>query len=422
MESAQANTTPACRNPECQSTSPGRRIQGYCSRCYTIWRANGRQLRTCSLDPTHLTLLNWAPRTIVRMGIIVCRSCADVRKTAWNFLYDHCTACQLTTTMHAAHGLCQTCYKAASRGRPRLANCSQCHATGQLIKHGRQMLCQTCVRSKIIAIKRTLLQPTPRTHVYRAQRLDPETFRAYAQALQTGEFSQFTHGQRTHLLPILRSEYLDLCRRRPNYTPTNLDSYTRTLHAAIQAGDTLAVDELWQIAWRSRIAKKASAYYLSPSWSSREDLMSCARVGFWQAVTSWQPEQGASLLNFIALIAERRIIDEIKYTNRECRSNNNRTRSLQAPVRAEAQLTLLETIPGSPAPDDTVIARLSCVQADQLITTTPGTLEHQLVHSVLAHPDLSWRAHGQLLGVSEKSIDNALQRIRKRHRHLGHPN
>lgn len=408
-----------CQNEECQSTKPGRRVRGYCYRCYELWRANGLQLRECYFDASHGTILNWAPGRARQKGIVACRTCADSRRGAWSFLYDACLACGLTTTKHGAHGWCNTCHKAHSRGSRRQTSCAGCGQRTDLVKHGPQLLCKTCLRGKIVAVKNYLVTGGHRTPIYRAQQLDPDTFRDYSLALRTGNVERFARGPSSHLAPILLAEYHKLCQSRSSTQAMCRNNYLTELHRAARCGDPAAADELWQIAWRERIRRRTRRFFLNQGWGDSDDLEGCARLGFWQGILAWRPDGGMSLLNFLAHCAEARIKDLFTAATREKRRDLTKRASLSAPIRSDGvQISLLEILPGERSTEEQVIENMT---DEELFPTflgyaTNGTLEHRLINSMYHNPGLVWRDYAKKLGVTEKAVDNALQRIRRHYR------
>ena len=116
------------------------------------------------------------------------------------------------------------------------------------------------------------------------------------------------------------------------------------------------------------------------------------------------PEGGMSFKSFVSLVAERRFISIIRRQNtQKC-----------VPMSAIVELDTLdsEVIDLSRSPEEQIMLK---EQIDLAMQKLRGILSARELEVFVLYTDgLSYTSIARRLGVSEKSVDNALQRARKK--------
>jgi RNA polymerase sporulation-specific sigma factor len=183
-------------------------------------------------------------------------------------------------------------------------------------------------------------------------------------------------------------------------------------------GDERALETL--IArYRHFARSKGRSFFLAGS--DREDVVQEGMIGLFKAIRDFDVEQGVPFIPFAELCISRQILSAIKSANRYKHHPLNSSLSLDAPIysslgeeRSVAELLV--------AGDETDPAEL-VVSAEEIEAIRDSMKQHltELEGRVLnLYIDgKSYEQIAGLLGNHVKSIDNALQRIkRKLHRHL----
>jgi RNA polymerase sporulation-specific sigma factor len=191
---------------------------------------------------------------------------------------------------------------------------------------------------------------------------------------------------------------------------------TRTdvqLAADAQAGDSNALEALID-RYRRFARAKSRGYFLVGG--DADDVEQEALVGLYKAVRDFRPEVQTSFRAFAELCISRQIITAIKTATRQKHQPLNRRVSLSGP----------------PAPDDgddrtledIVLVELDADPADLLVTGERIQALHDAIGELLSGLEVevlqlyvegrSYQEMGEQLGRHAKSIDNALQRIKRK--------
>jgi len=153
--------------------------------------------------------------------------------------------------------------------------------------------------------------------------------------------------------------------------------------------------------------------YFAPGLT-REDIAQEARIGVYKAIVTYDPSRGSSLHTFARLSAERQVITAVKMAQRGKHGPLNDASSLDAPV-AEDGASLGELLPSPPrnlASEMTLREELDHLTAH--LSTELTALEDESLASIVAGE--SYDAIAERIGVSVKSIDNAIRRARSKAR------
>lgn len=161
------------------------------------------------------------------------------------------------------------------------------------------------------------------------------------------------------------------------------------------------------------VRKKASGYFLVGS--DRDDVVQEGRIGLYKAIEDYDATKKSSFKSFAELCITRQIITSIKNTTRLKHSPLNSYVSIYKPVQEDDEARmLLETIHCSEVLDplEQLIdeERSNFIQNEIMKALT--RLEWNVLHLYLH--GFSYEEIAGRLNRPEKSIDNALQRVRRK--------
>jgi RNA polymerase sporulation-specific sigma factor len=179
-------------------------------------------------------------------------------------------------------------------------------------------------------------------------------------------------------------------------------------------GDTSAYDELIR-RYAGFVRMKASAYFLAGGDS--DDLVQEGLIGLYKAVRDFRPDKETSFRSFAELCVTRQIITAIKTATRNKHQALNSYISFsQAPAGqdADSDCTLGEALPGSPV-DEPSVQVISSEELRSLVFclgTGLSKLESDALRLYLE--GRSYEEMAAALGCDAKTIDNALQRVKRK--------
>jgi RNA polymerase sporulation-specific sigma factor len=197
----------------------------------------------------------------------------------------------------------------------------------------------------------------------------------------------------------------------------------RYLIALAKQGNASAYDRIVR-RYHGFVRLKASSYFLAGGDS--DDLIQEGLVGLFKAVRDYRSDRESSFRNFAELCITRQIITAVKTSTRNKHVPLNQYISFSStPAGAgqDTEATLDELLPGSPVHDpvNQVISSEELRALVGCISTTLSELESNVLALYLdGH---SYEEVGQRLGCDCKTVDNALQRVkRKVSQHLNERN
>src|SRR5215212_4836156 len=188
------------------------------------------------------------------------------------------------------------------------------------------------------------------------------------------------------------------------------DSY---LIALAKQGSPDAYDRLVR-RYYSFVRLKASSYFLVGGDS--EDLIQEGLVGLYKAIRDFRSDRESSFRNFAELCITRQIITAVKTATRNKHTPLNGYVSFSAtPAGAsESEPTLDELLPG-PSVHDPVNQVISSEELRSLVgclSTALSDLESRVLALYL--DGYSYEDVGLRLGCDTKTVDNALQRVKRK--------
>jgi len=160
---------------------------------------------------------------------------------------------------------------------------------------------------------------------------------------------------------------------------------------------------------------KASSYFLAGG--DADDLIQEGLVGLYKAIRDYRTDRESSFRNFAELCITRQIITAVKTATRNKHTPLNQYVSFSASPAAaqgDGDPTLDEVIPG-PTVHDPVNQVISSEELRALVaclSTVLSDLESRVLSLYLdGH---SYEAVGDKLGCDTKTVDNALQRVKRK--------
>ncbi|MCL2603672.1 MAG: sigma-70 family RNA polymerase sigma factor [Defluviitaleaceae bacterium] len=179
------------------------------------------------------------------------------------------------------------------------------------------------------------------------------------------------------------------------------------IHAA-RAGGMDALDALLS-RFKPLVKAKAAAYFLSGG--DRDDLIQEGMIGLYKAFLDYAPEKNPVFSAFASLCINRQILTAIKAA----------ARRKHAPLNASLALDTAEDAPqiGS-NPETLLISRESSEDISLFIRENLSALEYDVL--MLYMEGMNHAQIAETLGKPLKSVDNTLQRVRKKvSRGVAHP-
>jgi RNA polymerase sporulation-specific sigma factor len=188
------------------------------------------------------------------------------------------------------------------------------------------------------------------------------------------------------------------------------------LQLALRArnGDGNALDALIR-RYTGFVRLKASSYFLAGG--EAEDLIQEGLIGLYKAVRDFRPDKETSFRSFAELCVTRQIITAIKTASRYKHGPLNAYVSFsQTPAGQEndGECTLGDALPG-PGIDDPSVSVISTEELQSLVFclgTGLSKLESDALRMYLEGS--SYEEMATVLGCDTKTIDNALQRVKRK--------
>jgi RNA polymerase sporulation-specific sigma factor len=178
-------------------------------------------------------------------------------------------------------------------------------------------------------------------------------------------------------------------------------------------GDDAALDTLMR-RYTGFVRLKASSYFLAGGES--EDLIQEGLIGLYKAVRDFRSDKETSFRSFAELCITRQIITAIKTATRYKHAPLNTYVSFsQTPAgQDDSDVTLGDSLAG-PSVDDPVVCVISTEELQSLVFSL-GTGLSQLESDALRLylEGLSYEEMADELGCDTKTIDNALQRVKRK--------
>ena len=185
------------------------------------------------------------------------------------------------------------------------------------------------------------------------------------------------------------------------------------LIALAKQGDPTAYDRIVR-RYYGFVRLKASSYFLAGGDS--DDLIQEGLVGLYKAVRDYRTDRESSFRNFAELCITRQIITAVKTATRNKHTPLNQYVSFSSsPASAtEGEPTLEEIIPG-PTVHDPVNQVISSEELRSLVSCLSTALSELEARVLGLYLDgYSYEQVGERIGCDTKTVDNALQRVKRK--------
>ena len=198
-----------------------------------------------------------------------------------------------------------------------------------------------------------------------------------------------------------------------NSSETPYDGMTdEEVVALCHDGDSRAVEYLLN-RYKNFVRSKARSYFLIGA--DHEDIVQEGMIGLYKAIRDYRADKQASFRAFAELCVTRQIITAIKTATRQKHIPLNSYVSLNKPLYDdESDRTLLDVIieGKTSSPEDLLISQENLQTINLRIGEVLSDLEQDVLAAYL--DGKSYQEIAKMLGRHSKSIDNALQRVKRK--------
>ncbi len=180
----------------------------------------------------------------------------------------------------------------------------------------------------------------------------------------------------------------------------------------VQQGDAEALDFLIN-KYRNFVRAKARSYFLIGA--DREDIVQEGMIGLYKSIRDFKEDKLSSFKAFAELCITRQIITAIKTATRQKHIPLNSYISLDKPIYdEESDRTLMDVISGAKIldPEELIINQEEFDDIELKMAELLSDLERRVL--VLYLDGQSYQEISEELNRHVKSIDNALQRIKRK--------
>lgn len=198
--------------------------------------------------------------------------------------------------------------------------------------------------------------------------------------------------------------------------PKGLDSFEfledEYIVELVHNGDSSALEYLIY-KYKNFVRVKARSYFLIGA--DREDIIQEGMIGLYKAIRDFRPDKLSSFRAFAELCVTRQIITAIKTATRQKHIPLNSYVSLNKPIYdEESDRTLLDVLSGTKItdPEELIISREEFCDIEEKMGEILSSLEWEVLMSYLEGK--SYQEIAVDLERHVKSIDNALQRVKKK--------
>ena len=179
-----------------------------------------------------------------------------------------------------------------------------------------------------------------------------------------------------------------------------------------RAGDARAEEALYA-RYKQIVRSKARTYFLIGA--DREDIIQEGMIGLYKAVVDYQFDKNTSFRGFAELCITRQIISAIKAATRKKHIPLNTYISFNRPAyESETGLTLIDVLSSTRIsdPEEVLIGRENYAAVADSIEHSLSKLERDTLGLYLY--GYSYQQIAEHLQVTTKSVDNAIQRVKKK--------
>lgn len=157
---------------------------------------------------------------------------------------------------------------------------------------------------------------------------------------------------------------------------------------------------------------KSRAYFLVGA--EHEDLIQEGMIGLYKAIKDYNPDKTPLFFSFAELCITRQILSAVKSATRQKHQPLNSYVSLNKPINGEEERTLADILYlySNRNPEDLLISKETAADLIDKIHKNLSKMENEVLKLYLKGED--YLHISEHLDKTPKSIDNALQRIKKK--------
>lgn len=175
---------------------------------------------------------------------------------------------------------------------------------------------------------------------------------------------------------------------------------------AARSGDQRALSELIQI-YEPEIRKIACKYFLPKS--DHDDLIQEGRIAIYKAIMAYNAKSNIPFSHFLRMVIKRKLIDSLREHNRQKHVNFNDAYSLTN----NNEETMLNAVSNFGDPETTIVALDEARNFIKNLSKELSELEYKVFRYHFID-GLKQREVHEKFGIDPKSLDNAIQRIRRK--------
>ena len=177
--------------------------------------------------------------------------------------------------------------------------------------------------------------------------------------------------------------------------------------------NTTALEILMQ-RYKNLVRSKAKPFFSLSG--DKEDLIQEGMIGLYKAVLDFDHTKGSPFLAFAQICIIRQIQTAVKLASRKKHSPLNHSISLDTNIspQSDSEESYLAVLPDKITNDPEVLflSQEAVLTIDEYVRENLSTLEYNvLIHHIFGE---SQTEIAEILGKSKKSIDNTLQRVKKK--------
>ena len=165
--------------------------------------------------------------------------------------------------------------------------------------------------------------------------------------------------------------------------------------------------------YKELVTMKVSRYFIVGA--EKEDIFQEGMIGLYKAIKDFNKEKQNSFKSFANLCIERQLITAVKTSNRQKHTPLNSYVSLNTSAYDEGDdTTIMEILDANTIEDplDTIVKKEYYKWVEEKMNETLSDFEKQVLHRYAQGE--SYTTISEKLDAPIKSIDNAIQRIRKK--------
>ncbi len=176
-----------------------------------------------------------------------------------------------------------------------------------------------------------------------------------------------------------------------------------------QMGDRKAA-ELLMNKYKMLVSTKCKQFYITGG--TNDDILQEGMIGLYRAIMSFKYEKNDSFAAFAAMCIRRKLISAMRSANKQKNAPLNTSISLEKPIQNDGDgYTLGDTLEQKGVdPEEIFLHRERQKNIYKRLSGTLSGFEKKVLHEYLAGK--SYDEIAVSIGITAKSVDNAIQRIR----------